>query len=243
MHPETGNIKALTFDVFGTVVDWRGSIARELRQLARAKGLRVNAVKFADAWRAGYRPAMDRVSRGELAWTRIDVLHRMILDEILEKFRITTLTEDEKIKLNRAWHRLKPWPDALRGLKRLKKRYIIATLSNGDVALLTNMAKHAGLPWDCILSAEIFHHYKPASQAYLGAAAALDLNPGDVMMVAAHKHDLRAAAANGLATAFVRRPHEYGRNKGTDLGDDPAFTINTNDFNDLADQLGVNHTP
>lgn len=238
MQPEISAVKALAFDVFGTVVDWRGSITREMRQLARAKGLRVNAARFADAWRAGYRPAMDRVSRGELPWTKIDVLHRVILDEILEKFRITTLTEEEKTHLNRAWHRLKPWPDTLRGLKRLKKRYIIATLSNGDVALLTRMAKHAGLPWDCIFSAETFHHYKPDPETYRGAAAMLDLKPEELMMVAAHKHDLRAAANCGLKTGFVRRPHEYGRNKNTDLENDPAFTINSNDFNDLADQLG-----
>jgi 2-haloacid dehalogenase len=238
VDPELSAVKALTFDVFGTVVDWRGGIAREMRQLARAKGLRVNAVRFADAWRAGYRPAMDRVSRGELPWTRMDVLHRMILDEILEKFHITMLTEDEKVQLNLAWHRLKPWPDTLRGLKRIKKRYIIATLSNGDVALLTRMAKLAGLPWDCILSAETFHHYKPDPETYLGAAAMLDLNPNEVMMVAAHKHDLRHAAECGLKTAFVRRPHEHGRNRGTDLAHDPAFAINADDFLDLADQLG-----
>lgn len=238
MKPELQNIKALTFDVFGTCVDFRGSIAREVRELARARGLRVNAAGFVDAWRAGYRPAMDRVTRGELPWTRIDALHRMILDEILDRFRVTSLTEEEKQHLNRAWHRLKPWPDTVRGLKRLKRRYIIATLSNGNTSLLVNMAKFAGLPWDCVLSAETFHHYKPDRETYLGAAELLDLRPGEVMMVAAHKHDLRAAASHGLKTAFVRRPHEFGRNKGTDLGDDPAFTINANDFNDLADQLG-----
>lgn len=238
MDSELSAVKALTFDVFGTVVDWHGSIARETRQLARAKGLRVNAVKFADAWRAGYRPAMDRVGRGELPWTKIDVLHRMILDEILEKFRITTLSEQEKSHLNRAWHRLKPWPDTVKGLKRLKKRYIIATLSNGDVALLINMARHAGLPWDCVFSAETFHHYKPDPETYRGAAAMLDLKPEEVMMVAAHKHDLHAAAKHGLKTAFVRRPHEYGRNSNKDLAGEPSFTINANDFNDLAGQLG-----
>lgn len=238
MRPEIADIKALTFDVFGTCVDFRGSIAREVRQLARAKGFRVNAAEFADAWRAGYRPAMDRVTRGELPWTRIDVLHRMILDEILEKSRITGLTEEEKQHLNRAWHRLKPWPDTVRGLKRLKKRYIIATLSNGNVALLVNMAKHSGLPWDCIFSAETFRHYKPDPGTYLGAAELLGLKPQEVMMVAAHKLDLHHAANCSLKTAFVRRPHEFGRNKGTDLADDPAFTINADDFNGLAGQLG-----
>ncbi|HYH40335.1 MAG TPA: HAD family hydrolase, partial [Burkholderiales bacterium] len=144
-------IKALTFDVFGTVVDWHGSVAREVRALAAAKGLRLNAVKFTKAWRAGYRPAMDRVRSGDLPWTKIDVLHRMILDELLVKFKIAdALTEEEKAHLNLVWHRLKPWPDAVRGLKRLKARYIIATLSNGNTGLLVNMAKQGGLPWDCV---------------------------------------------------------------------------------------------
>ena len=230
-------IKALVFDVFGTVVDWRGSIAREVRELARQKGLRVNSAKFADAWRAGYRPAMDRVASGELPWTRIDDLHRLILDEILVKFKITALTESEKADLNRAWHRLKPWPDSVRGLKRLKKRHTIATLSNGNVALLNNMAKHAGLPWDLILSAEIFHHYKPDPEAYLGATEILGLNPGEVMMVAAHKDDLRHAAQHGLKTALVLRPLEYGKGRHPDLAPEPAFDINAANFLDLADQL------
>jgi 2-haloacid dehalogenase len=239
MKPELAAVKALTFDVFGTVVDWRGSIAREMRTLAREKGLRVNAVKFADAWRAGYRPAMNRVASGELPWTKIDDLHRLILDEILVKFKITTLGEPEKVHLNQAWHRLKPWPDSVRGLKRLKKRCTIATLSNGNVALLNNMAKHAGLPWDLILSAEIFHHYKPDPEAYLGAADILGLQPGEVMMVAAHKDDLRHAAKQGLRTALVPRPNEYGKGRHPDLSPEPAFDINARDFIDLADQLGA----
>ena len=238
MRPEIAGIKALTFDVFGTVVDFRGSIIRECRKFGNERGLRVNWAKFSDAWRAGYRPAMDRVGRGELPWTKIDDLHRMILDELLVKFRITGLTEEDKVHLNRVWHRLRPWPDTVRGLKRLRKRHIIATLSNGNTALLVNMAKNAGLPWDCIFSAETFHHYKPDPETYLGAAKLLDLEPAQVMMVAAHKHDLRAAASHGLKTAFVRRPHEYGRSKNTDLDADPAFTINADDFNDLAAQLG-----
>ncbi len=239
MKPELAAVKALAFDVFGTVVDWRGSIAREVRTLAKDQGLRVNAAKFSDAWRAGYRPAMNRVASGELPWTKIDDLHRIILDEVLARFKITALTEAEKTHLNFAWHRLKPWPDAVRGLKRLKKRFTIATLSNGNVALLNNMAKHAGLPWDLILSAEIFHHYKPAPEAYLGAADILGLKPGEVMMVAAHKDDLRHAAQQGLKTALVLRPLEYGKGKHPDLSPEPAFDINARDFNDLADQLGT----
>lgn len=237
--PATEGIKALVFDVFGTCVDFRGSIMRELRRLAREKGLRLNAGRFVDAWRGGYRPAMDRVARGELPWTKIDVLHRVILDELLQKFRIAeALTEVEKVRLNLVWHRLRPWPDTVRGLKRLKQRYIIATLSNGNTSLLVNMAKFGGLPWDCVFSSETFRHFKPDPETYLGAADLLDLKPGEVMMVAAHKHDLRAAASHGLKTAFVRRPHEHGRNKGRDLEDDPAFTVNANDFVDLAVQLG-----
>ena len=233
------DIKALAFDVFGTCVDFRGSIIKECRALGKAKGLRVNWGKFTDAWRGGYRPAIDRVRSGELPWTKIDVLHRMILDDILRKFRIAdAFTEEEKVHLNLVWHRLKPWPDTVKGLKRLKQRYILATLSNGNTALLVNMAKFGGLPWDCIFSSETFHHFKPDPETYRGAAELLDLKPEQVMLVAAHKHDLRSAAQCGLKTAFVRRPHEHGRNKGTDLADDPAFTANADNFVDLAAKLG-----
>lgn len=231
-------VKALVFDVFGTVVDWHGSIAREARALAQAKGLRLNAVKFAKAWRAGYRPAMDRVRRGEAPFEKIDVIHRRILEEILVKFKITTLTEDEKAHFNLAWHRLKPWPDSVRGLKRLKSKFIIATLSNGNTGLLVNMAKHGGLPWDTVFSSDTFNHFKPDPEMYLGAADRLDLRPDQVMMVAAHKHDLRAAATYGLKTAFIKRPHEYGRNNNPDLASEAEFTINAESFLDLADQLG-----
>jgi 2-haloacid dehalogenase len=235
---DTTDIKALTFDVFGTVVDWHGSVAREVRALAGRKGLRVNAVKFAASWRAGYRPAMDRVRSGELPWTKIDVLHRMILDELLAKLKIAdALTEEEKTDLNLVWHRLKPWPDTVRGLKRLKERYIIATLSNGNTGLLVNLAKNGGLPWDCVFSSETFHHYKPDPEMYLGAAELLDLKPTQVMMVASHKHDLRAAAKCGLQTAFIKQPHEYGRNKNPDLASEPEFTFNAESFIDLATQL------
>ena len=238
--PEANDIKALTFDVFGTVVDWHGSVAREMRALAAKKGLRVNAVKFTKAWRAGYRPAMDRVRSGELPWMKIDIVHRMILDELLVQYKIAdAFSEEEKADLNRVWHRLKPWPDAPRGLKRLKQRYIIATLSNGNTGLLVNMAKQGGLPWDCVFSSETFHHYKPDPETYLGAADVLDLQPAQVMMVAAHKHDLRSAAKHGLKTAFIKRPHEYGRNNNPDLASEADFTINADNFIDLAEQLGA----
>jgi 2-haloacid dehalogenase len=237
---EATGIKALTFDVFGTVVDWHGSVAREVRALAAKKGLRLNAVKFTRAWRAGYKPAMDRVRSGDLPWTKIDVLHRMILDDTLAQFRVAhALSEEEKVELNLVWHRLKPWPDTVRGLKRLKKRYIIATLSNGNTGLLVNMAKNAGLPWDCVFSSETFHHYKPDPETYLGAADLLDVKPEEVMMVASHKHDLRAAAKHELKTAFIKRPHELGRNNNPDLASEPEFTVNAESFIDLADQLGA----
>lgn len=231
-------IEALTFDVFGTVVDWRGSLIREGRALGAAKALDLDWAAFADAWRAGYRPAMDRVRVGELPWMSIDALHRLILDDLLKQFRIRGLRESDKDHLNRAWHRLKPWPDAVRGLKALKRDFVIATLSNGNVSLLANMAKHGGLPWDVILSAELFHHYKPDPEAYLGAARLLGLKPAQVMMVAAHKDDLFAARKAGLRTAFIRRPKEYGPDVARDLSDERKFDFNADSFLDLAAWFG-----
>jgi 2-haloacid dehalogenase len=230
--------KALLFDVFGTVVDWRGSIIREGRRLGRRKHFRADWAAFGDAWRGGYAPAMQRVRRGELPWQSIDALHRMILDELLRDFGLR-LNEREKRDLNLAWHRLTPWPDSVKGLIRLKRRYVIGTLSNGNVALLVNMAKNAGLPWDCVLSAELFHHFKPDPEVYLGAAAMLGLAPREVMLVAAHKHDLAAARKCGFSTAFVRRPLEKGPNSTADLSDDRRCTFNADDFVDLARQMGA----
>jgi len=229
--------KALVFDVFGTVVDWRGSIIREGQALGRRKKLKVDWPAFADGWRAGYRPAMARVRSGELPWTKIDALHRMILDDLLLRFPLGRLAEADIDHLNRVWHRLKPWPDARAGLAKLKRRHVIATLSNGNVALLTNMAKHAKLPWDCILSAEVVRHYKPDPETYLGAADLLGVKPAELLMVAAHKDDLHAARACGLKTAFVPRPKEYGPAVKPDVSRDPAFDIHARDFNDLARQL------
>ncbi len=231
-------VKALVFDVFGTVVDWRGSIIREVRSLARAKKLAIDPEAFADAWRAGYQPAMAKVRSGELGWTKIDALHRMILDDLLVRFGVRGLKEAEIDHLNRVWHRLLPWPDARAGLKTLKKHRIIGTLSNGNVSLLTNMAKFGGLPWDCIFSGENFHHYKPDPETYLGACELLSLEPAEVMMVAAHKNDLFAAKACGLATGFVRRPLEHGPGVKKDLKSERAFDINADDFGDLARRLG-----
>jgi len=230
-------VKALVFDVFGTVVDWRGSIIREGRLLGRRKKIRADWAAFADAWRAGYRPAMARVRSGELPWTRIDDLHRIILDGLLTRFGLSGLSEDEIEHLNRAWHRLEPWPDARTGLVKLKRRHVIATLSNGNVALLVNMAKHAGLPWDCVLSAEVVRHYKPDPETYLGAADLLGVRPHELMMVAAHKDDLHAARACGLKTAYVTRPREHGPGAKADLARDPALDFHARDFLDLARQL------
>jgi len=182
---------------------------------------------------------MNRVRHGELPWANIDALHRMVLDDLLVKYGITNLSEADKDYLNRVWHRLTAWPDAIPGLTRLRTRYVLATLSNGNVALLTNMAKYAGLPWDCILSAELMQHYKPDPETYLGAAALLGLRPEQVMMVAAHKDDLRHAAQQGLKTALVLRPHEYGKGKHPDPSPEPAFDFNARDFIDLAEQLDV----
>jgi len=232
-------IRALTFDVFGTVVDWRGSITREGRQFGPSHGLHLDWAAFADAWRAGYRPAMDRVRGGELPWLHIDRLHRMILDEVLARFGAAELSDADREHLNQAWHRLRPWPDAVQGLKRLKRKFIIATLSNGNVSLLTDMAKHSALPWDCILSAELFHHYKPDPETYLGAAALLGARPEETMMVAAHEEDLQAARRAGLRTAFVRRPREFGRPSSYDLPHDRSFDVIADDFVDLAEKTGA----
>ena len=230
-------IKALTFDVFGTVVDWRTTIINEGQVWGKRKGITVDWADFADAWRAGYQPAMQKVREGQLGWTKIDALHRMILDDLLEQFNITGLSEAEKDDWNRVWHRLKPWPDVLDGLMHLRERYILATLSNGNVALLVNMAKHAGLPWDCILSAELARHYKPHPQAYLTAAELLGLAPHEVMMVAAHNSDLVAAQKVGFRTAFVPRLTEYGPKQNTNLEADPGVDLVATDFNNLARQL------
>ena len=243
--PALASVKALVFDTFGTVVDWRTSVTLEIQQLAKQKGFEVDGAKFADAWRAGYAPAMSRVRTGDLPWTRLDTLHRMILDKILVDFKITGLSESEIDTLNHAWHRLRPWPDSVSGLTRLKKRFIIAPLSNGNIALMTNLAKFAGLPWDCILGAELARHYKPDPEVYQSAADFLDLKVGEIMMVAAHLADLKAAKSVGLKTAFVPRPLEYGSGgrpgsgARADLKADASVDLPATDFNDLARQMGV----
>lgn len=232
-------IKALTFDVFGTVVDWRGSLIRETEALAARTGIAIDWTSLVDAWRGGYKPAMERVRRGELPWTKLDALHRMTLDRLLQEFGVSGLDEREIDALNRAWHRLTPWPDAVAGLTRLRRRYVLATLSNGNVSLLTDMAKAAGLPWDCILSAELVRHYKPDPEAYRMAAELLSLEPHQIMLVAAHNGDLVAAAAQGMRTAFVARPTEYGPHQSKDFKAEHEFDIVARDFGDLADQLAT----
>ena len=224
----------LAFDVFGTVVDWYNGIRREVE----AMQLGVDANAFALAWRDGYQPAMRRVMSGELGWTLIDDLHRLILDQLLAQFGVLHLSEAQIRQLNKAWHRLDPWPDVVAGLARLKSRYTICTLSNGNLGLLANMAKRAALPWDCILSAEVFKAYKPDPATYLGVARVFDVAPSSVMLVAAHQDDLAAARACGLQTAYIERPLEFGPQHAKDVSPDPANTLHAEDFLDLARQLG-----
>ena len=230
-------VKALTFDVFGTTVDWRGSLIREAEEWGRARGLEINWPSFADSWRAGYAPAMDQVRKGLLPWMNLDQLHRKILDRLFAEYKIDDLSETEKEHFNKAWHRLHPWPDSVAGLTRLKSKFILSTLSNGNVSLLVDMAKFASLPWDAILCAEIFRHYKPDSETYLGAAEMLGCKPQEVMMVAAHPNDLRAADKLGLRTAFVPRPREHG-DRNPDATTDTDFDVIAMDFIDLAEKLG-----
>ena len=234
MSPHITPPHILAFDVFGTVVDWHSGIAAEVQALRPA----VDGDAFALAWRAVYQPAMRRVMSGELGWTLIDELHRLILDPLLPRFGLGELSEAERQHLNRAWHRLDPWPDVLAGLQRLKTRHTLCTLSNGNLGLLTNMAKRAKLPWDCILSAEVFRAYKPDPATYLGVARVFDLAPSQVMLVAAHQDDLAAARACGLQTAYIERPAEFGRAQPKDISPDPANTLHAKDFLALADQLG-----
>ena len=231
--------KILAFDVFGTVVDWHGSIAAEVRQLYP----QVDGEAFALAWREGYQPAMQRVRSGELGWTKIDELHRLILDSILPRFGLGDLPENERRTLNRVWHRLNPWPGVVEGLSRLKRRHIITTLSNGNIGLLTNMAKHGELPWDCVLSAEVFRAYKPDPRTYLGVADVFDVAPSAVMMVAAHQEDLAAARDCGLLTAYIERPLEFGAARPKDVSPAAENTLHARDFIDLARQLALDAVP
>ena len=210
MNPESANVKACAFDIFGTVVDWRSSVIAEATSWGKAKGLNIDWAGFTDRWRIGYRPAMDKVRKGEIPWTKLDDLHRMILEDLLKQYKIEGLSEEEKVNWAHVWRRLKPWPDSVEGLSRLKKKYIISPMSNGNVALMTNLARFAGLPWDVILGSDLVEHYKPDREMYLSAPLYLDLKPEQVMMCAAHASDLQAARSYGLRTGFIYRPNEYG---------------------------------
>lgn len=227
-------VKALVFDVFGTVVDWRGSLIAELG--AWRPGL--DAAGFADAWRGEYKPSMERVRRGEVGWTNLDALHRASLETVLARFGVAGVGAGEMDWLVRAWHRLRPWPDVVAGLVRLKAGFVISPLSNGNVALLVNMAKGAGLPWDLVLCAEVFRHYKPDVEVYLGAAALLGLSPGEVMLCAAHNADLAAARECGLGTAFIARPLERGVGQTVDLRAEGDWDFVVGGVGELAERLG-----
>ena len=235
---DTSTIRALTFDVFGTVVDWRSSLIREGEALGRKKGLNVDWPAFADAWRGLYQPNMSKVRSGEMPWTKLDELHRMALDHLIVEFKIAGLSEEEIDHFNRAWHRLDPWPDSVPGLTRLKRKFVLATLSNGNVALIVNMAKYGGLPWDAVLGAEVARRYKPQPECYLTTAALLGLRPDQCLMVAAHNNDLAAASSVGLRTAFVPRPNEHGAGKARDVTPARPWDVIARDFEDLASQLG-----
>jgi 2-haloacid dehalogenase len=239
IQPNENIVKVLAFDVFGTVVDWRSSVIVEGEFLGKAKGLQIDWAAFADAWRSIYRPYMDRVAAGQLPWIKLDDLHRQMLEETLVRFGIHSLSEDEKQHLNRVWHRLNAWPDSTPGLQRLKTRFVVTTLSNGNISLLTNMAKHAGLPWDCILSAENVRHYKPHAEVYLLVPQLFGLTADQVMMVAAHEHDLQAAQKLGLRTAFIHRPLERGPGKAAEVPPADRYDFVAKDMLDLAGQLGT----
>lgn len=235
------DIRACLFDVFGTVVDWRTSVSRDLAAFAKEKGLRgVDWLDFAVDWRKLYQPSMEEVRSGRRPFTILDVLHRESLEKLLSRYGIKALSESELDHMNRAWHRLDPWPDAVEGLKRLRARFIIAPCSNGNIALMVNLARRAGLPWDCILGAETARAYKPMPDAYLNSCRQLGLSPASVAMVAAHNNDLKAAKAQGMKTAFVARPTEHGPGQTTDLEPDmTCVDVAARDFVDLALKLGA----
>ena len=237
--PNATDVKALVFDVFGTVVDWRTSLIADFTKWSAARGIKADWTALVDGWRAVYAASMDEVRKHpERGYVVLDTLHRRSLEKLVVQFSISGLTEADLHYLTMGWHRLYPWPDSISGLTRLKTKYIIGPLSNGNVALLTNMAKFAGLPWDLVLSAELFEHYKPDPETYLGAARLLGLPPAQVMMVAAHNHDLKAAQQLGLKTAFVARPTEYGPLQKYDFEAKGDWDIVAKDFNEIAERMG-----
>ena len=237
-------VKALLFDVFGTVVDWRSGIANEVKKIANKNKIVINANDFADAWRAEYQPAMEEIRKGNRSFTILDILHMENLKKISSRFGLDKLSSDDFDLLVKAWHRLPGWPDSSEGLNKLKTKFIIATQSNGNIALMVNMAKYSNLNWDVILGAEVVGHYKPEPEAYLKACKALHLNPEECMMVAAHDDDLKAASLQGMKTGYVHRPYEYGKDKLFDISEvndykgDRSWDFISKDLNDLAYQLG-----
>jgi 2-haloacid dehalogenase len=230
---------AIVFDTFGTVVDWRGSLIAELTEFGRRREIDADWVALVDAWRAAYHPSMDRVRKGEAPWTTLDNLHRGSLDKLVKDFGIKGLTEEDLRHINLGWHRLKPWPDSVPGLTRLKRKFIIGPLSNGNVSLLLNMAKNAGIPWDMIFGSDLFMHFKPDPETYLGTAKLLDIEPGQLMLGAAHNNDLARARACGLMTGFFARPTEYGPHQKRDFAADQEWDVVARDIEDLATQLGA----
>lgn len=237
---DSSEIKALLFDVFGTVVDWRSGVARDLRPFLGRHAAHIDAYEFADAWRRQYVPAMGEIRSGRRPFVRLDVLHRENLLKVLADYGIDvgSIPADELDALNHSWHRLDPWPDSVEGLLRLKRRFMIAPLSNGNIRLILDMAKRAALPWDAILGAEVVRAYKPSPQVYLETAEILGLEPSEVCMVAAHNGDLAAARQCGLKTAFVLRPTEHGPAQKSDLHAERAWDFIATDLNDLATQIG-----
>jgi 2-haloacid dehalogenase len=233
------NVQALTFDTYGTVVDWRDSVLVQLAEFGAARGLDVDWTAFLTEWKAGYRPGMDRVNRGEWPWTTVEAIYRRRLDELLPRYEIHGLSESDRGHLTRAWWRLHPWPDAVPGLRRLRARFILSPLSNGSVAGMVHLARFAGLPWDCILTAENARWYKPRPEVYRTAAELLGLRPDQILMVAAHNYDLAAARACGFRTAFVPRPAEHGPGQTSDLEPEADWDVVAVDFLDLADRLGA----
>jgi 2-haloacid dehalogenase len=230
-------VKAILFDTFGSVVDWRGSLIRDLTAYGAGRGITADWATLVDDWRAAYAPSMNRVRTGELPWTRLDALHRASLDRLVAEHRIEGLAEPDLAHINLGWHRLDPWPDSVAGLTRLRRTYIIGPLSNGSVPLLVNMARRAGIPWDMVCSTELFRHYKPDPETYLGAAELLGLQPGEVMMAAAHNNDLAAARQCGLKTAFWPRPTEYGPRQVRDFEATSDWDVVAKDIGDLATQM------
>jgi len=235
---DLSDVRALTFDVFGTTVDWRSGVAAEARRLGNLSGVQADWERLADAWRALYVPSMDRVRRGELPWTNFDRLHRLSLDQVLRDLGVEGFDAAAREELTLAWERLPPWPDSIPGLERLNHRFMVATLSNGNRSQQAALIDFARLPFQRLLSVEDVRHYKPDPEVYLGAASALGLEANQVMMVAAHKSDLRAAQSVGMRAAFVERRLEKGVGGGADVLPDPLADVQASDFLDLADQLG-----